>query len=91
MKKIIINPLFFYAKIITEKGFYMQKITIEVKDGYTNNVLEMLNGLQGVMIEKIKLNTSNHENKVEPDFMKLQIDSMKKAWNNSEDEAWNDL
>ena len=69
----------------------MQKITIEVKDNYTNNVLEMLHGLQGVMIEKIKLNTSNHDNKVEDDFMRLQIDSMKKTWDNHEDEAWNDL
>ncbi len=69
----------------------MQKITIEVKDNYTDNVLEMLHGLQGVMIEKIKLTSSGHDNKVEEDFMKLQIDSMKKTWDNNEDEAWDDL
>ena len=33
----------------------MQKITIEVKDNYTANVLEMLHSLKGVMIDKIKL------------------------------------
>ena len=54
----------------------MQKITIEVKDNYMNNVLEMLHGLQGVMIDKIKL--ADDDNKVENDFMKLQISSMEK-------------
>ncbi len=69
----------------------MQKITIEVKDNYTANVLEMLHSLKGVMIDKIKFDDSNHENKVELDFMKLQVDSMKYTWDNQEDEAWDDL
>ena len=68
----------------------MQTITIEVKDNYTVNVLEMLHGLKGVMIEKIKCDL-DEESKVEYDFMKLQIDSMKNTWDNQEDEAWNDL
>ncbi len=68
----------------------MQKITIEVKDNYTENVLEMLHSLKGVMIEKIKFDASQ-EGKVDLDFMKLQIDSMKQTWDNQEDEAWNDL
>ena len=68
----------------------MQKITIEVKDNYTANTLEMLHSLKGVMIEKIKFD-SNQEDKVEYDFIKLQIDAMKHTWNNQEDEAWNDL
>ena len=68
----------------------MQKITIEVKDNYTANVLEMLNGLKGVMIEKIKFD-SEQEGKVDLDFLKLQIDSMKHTWDNQEDEAWDDL
>ena len=67
----------------------MQKITIEVKDNYMNNVLEMLHGLQGVMIDKIKL--ADDDNKVENDFMKLQISSMEKTWDNEEDKVWNDL
>jgi len=67
----------------------MQKITIEVKDTYMDNVLEMLHGLQGVMIDKIKLADDN--NKVENDFMKLQISSMEKTWDNEEDKVWNDL
>jgi len=68
----------------------MQKITIEVKDDYMNNVLEMLHGLQGVMIEKIKFNSEQKEG-VESDFIKLQINSMKDTWDNQEDEAWNEL
>ena len=68
----------------------MQKIIIEVKDNYTLNVLEMLHGLKGVMIEKIKIDEEN-ENKVEYDFMKLQIESMKSTWENKEDEAWDVL
>ena len=67
----------------------MQKITIEVKDNYMNNVLKMLHGLQGVMIDKIKL--ADDDNKVENDFMKLQISSMEKTWDNEEDKVWNDL
>jgi hypothetical protein len=68
----------------------MQKITIEVKDNYTANVLEMLHSLKGVMIDKIKFDSSQ-EARVDLDFMKLQIDPMKQTWNNKEDEAWNDL
>jgi len=68
----------------------MQKITIEVKDNYTNNVLEMLHGLQGVMIEKIKLTSKDHE-RTESDFMKLQTSSMEKTWDNDEDKVWDDL
>ena len=66
----------------------MQKITIEVKDNYMNNVLEMLHGLQGVMIDKIKLAP---DNKVENDFMKLQMSAMEKTWDNEEDKVWDDL
>ena len=66
----------------------MQKITIEVKDNYMNNVLEMLHSLQGVMIDKIKLANNN---KTENDFLKLQISSMKKTWDNEEDKVWNEL
>ena len=68
----------------------MQKITIEVKDNYAANVLEMLHSLKGVMIEKIKFDT-DQEGKVDLDFINLQIDSMKHTWDNQEDEAWNDL
>lgn len=69
----------------------MQKITIEVKDNYTANVLEMLHSLKGVMIDKIKFDDSGQENKIEFDFMKLQVDSMRDTWDNQEDEAWDDL
>ena len=69
----------------------MQKITIEVKDNYTANVLEMLHSLKGVMIDKIKFDDLEQEKKVEFDFMKLQVDSMRDTWDNQDDEAWNDL
>ena len=69
----------------------MQKITIEVKDNYTANVLEMLHSLKGVMIDKIKFDDLDQEKKVEFDFMKLQVDSMRDTWDNQDDEAWNDL
>ena len=68
----------------------MQKITIEVRDNYMNNVLEMLHGLQGVMIDKIKLASENSE-KVESDFIKLQVSPMEKVWDNEEDAVWNDM
>ena len=68
----------------------MQKIVIEVKDNYTANVLEMLNSLKGIMIEQIQCDTKEHD-KVESDFIKLQIDSMKETWDNHEDEAWNEV
>ena len=67
----------------------MQKITIEVKDNYMSNVLEMLHGLQGVMIDKIKL--ASDENKVETDFIKLQMSAMERTWENEEDKVWDDL
>ena len=53
-----------------------------------NNVLEMLHSLQGVMIDKIKL---AKDNKIENDFLKLQISSMKKTWDNEEDKVWDEL
>jgi predicted RNA-binding protein with RPS1 domain len=86
----VITQIHFFAIIVVKKGFRMQKIIIEVKDNYTTNVLEMLHGLQGVMIEKIKLDTKER-GKVDLDFIKLQTESMKKTWDNQEDEAWDDL
>ena len=65
----------------------MQKIVIEVKDNYTENVLEMLNSLKGIMIDQIQYDEKHYE-QVELDFMKLQINSMESTWSNQEDEAW---
>ncbi len=65
----------------------MQKITIEVKDNYTDNIMEILHGLKGVMVEKIKLD-DRYSQSMDSDFMKLQIDSMTPTWDNTEDEAW---
>ena len=68
----------------------MQKIVIEVKDNYTENVLEMLNSLKGIMIDHIQYDAKQYE-QVELDFMKLQINSMKDTWDNQEDEAWDEV
>ena len=68
----------------------MQKIVIEVKDNYTENILEMLNSLKGIMIDHIQYDAKYHE-QVELDFMKLQTSSMKDTWDNQEDEAWNEM
>jgi hypothetical protein len=62
---------FLYNKKLEIKGFSMQKIIIEVKDNYAFNVLEMFHGLKGVMIEKIKFDSSN-TSKIDLDFMKVQ-------------------
>ena len=77
--------------ILQQKDFSMQKIMIEVKDDYTNNILEILHGLNGVMIDKIKLYSSGKESKVDNDLVGLQFGSMSKTWDNQEDEAWDDL
>ena len=69
----------------------MQKITIEVNDTYIYNVIEILQGLKGVMIDTIQLNQTLPEEKSALDLIRLQTKSMKEAWENSEDEVWNDL
>ena len=68
----------------------MQKIIIEVKDDYINNIMDVLHGLNGVMIEKIKVSDLN-ENSVEDDFIRLQTTSMQNTWKNEEDKAWDAL
>ncbi len=69
----------------------MQKIYIEVKDDYANNILEILHGLNGVMIDKIKLYTSEKESRTDKELISLQFKSMSKTWDNEKDEAWDDL
>jgi hypothetical protein len=70
----------------------MQRITIEVKDSYTENVLEMLHSIKGIMIEKIRYDdTSFQKEGIDLDFIKLQTDPMARTWENEEDEAWNEL
>ena len=68
----------------------MQKITVEVKDSYLENVLEMLHSVQRIMIEKIKT-PSNTTRETELELMKLQESSMKNTWDNEEDKVWDAL
>ncbi len=62
----------------------MQKITVEVKDSYFENVLEMLHSVQGIMTEKIKT-SSDTTRETELELMKLQTASMQSVWDNEED------
>ena len=64
----------------------MQKITVEVKDSYFENVLEMLHSVQGIMIEKIKT-SSDTTRETELELMKLQTASMQSVWDNEEDNS----
>ena len=68
----------------------MQKITVEVKDSYFENVLEMLHSVQGIMIEKIKT-SSDTTRETELELMKLQTASMQSVWDNEEDKVWDAL
>ena len=68
----------------------MQKITVEVKDSYLENVLEMLHSVQGIMIEKIRT-SSDTTRETELELMKLQTSSMESVWDNEEDKVWDAL
>ena len=68
----------------------MQTIHIDVKDMYVSDVLSMLQSMKDVMIDRINLDTPSGT-RDEEDFMKLQISSMNKTWDNDEDKAWNEL
>ena len=69
----------------------MQKIIIEVKDDYVNNIMSVLQGLKGVIVDKIKFDDSIHYNSNDDNMIKLQQDSMRNTWNNDEDKAWDAL
>ena len=68
----------------------MQKITIEVKDGYFQNIMSVLQGLRGIIINKINFEEKMH-NKRDEDIMIFQEDAMRHTWNNDEDKAWDAL
>jgi translation elongation factor EF-G len=69
----------------------MQKITIEVKDDYVNNIMSVLQGLKGVIVDKIKFDDSMYINSTDENIIKLQQDSMSITWENDEDKAWDEL
>ncbi len=66
-------------------------IYIEVKEDYVSNVLKMLDGIKDVMIDKIKLEPLDKQERTEDVLMKLQTNSMEKTWKNDEDKAWDEL
>ncbi len=69
----------------------MQKITIEVKDDYVNNIMSVLHGLKGVIVDKIKFDDSTYSNSNDDNMIKLQQDSMRNTWDNDEDKVWDAL
>jgi len=69
----------------------MQTIYIEVKDNYVSNVLKMLDGIKDVMIDKIKLEPLEEQEKAENSLVALQITSIEKTWENDDDKAWDAL
>ena len=66
----------------------MQKITIEVKDDYVNNIIAVLQGLKGVIVDKIKLDDMAIKESDTKGMIALQQDVMERVWNNDEDKAW---
>ncbi len=68
----------------------MQKVVIEVKDLYLDNVLSMLHSLEGIMIDKIDI-SKDTTRETELELMRLQAHSMEKSWDNEEDKVWDEL
>jgi translation elongation factor EF-G len=66
----------------------MQKITIEVKDDYVNNIIAVLQGLKGVIVDKIKLDDMAIKESDSKGMIALQQDVMEQVWDNDEDKAW---
>ena len=66
----------------------MQKITIEVKDDYVNNIIAVLQGLKGVIVDKIKLDDTAIKESDTKGMIALQQDVMERVWDNDEDKAW---
>jgi len=50
--------------------------------------MRMLDSVKGLMRERI---IAEYDEKIESDFINAQVVSMKKTWDNEEDEVWNDL
>jgi len=64
----------------------MQTITIEVKDDYLDNTLEILHGLKDIMIDEISVTCNNViDSNEKKSFMKLSNNRLEKIWNNEED------
>lgn len=67
----------------------MRTITLEVKDNYLDNTLEILHGLKDVMIDKISVKYNdivdvNEQNS----FIQLSNSTLDKVWDNNEDAVY---
>ncbi len=65
----------------------MQTIQIDIKDAYVDKVLTMLDSLQNIMIESIRIDTP-HGTEYDASLIELQEASMRSTWENDADEAW---
>jgi hypothetical protein len=64
----------------------MQTITLEVKDNYLDNTLEILHGLKDVMIDKISVKYSTIVDANEKSsFIQLSNSTLDKVWDNNKD------
>ena len=55
-------------------------------------LLNMLENLKGIMLEDIKVDKKTEiVDEVSRDLIKAQITPMAETWDNSEDEAWDEL
>ena len=70
----------------------MQTITIEVKDDYLDNTLEILHGLKDVMINSISVKYNDIvDAKEEKSFMRLSNTTLDKVWDNEEDSIYDKI
>ena len=70
----------------------MQTIHINVNDNYADKLVNLLENLKGIMLEDIKVDKKIKTiDKSTKDLIDAQITTMAKTWDNSEDEAWDEL
>lgn len=70
----------------------MQTIHISVNDNYASKLINMLENLKGIMLEDIKVDkTIDSTDKSTTDFINAQTTVMSTTWDNTSDEAWDEL
>ena len=63
----------------------MQHIHLEVQNNHMQKLMNILNDLQDVMIDKIQIEDNAQS------LISLQESSMTATWDNKEDKAWDEL
>lgn len=65
-------------------------IELKIEDSKVNFFLEFLNAIKDGVVQKIDIRERNLDVTVD-NFINLQIGSLSKTWDNSDDKAWDDL